>query len=146
MTLALFDLDNTLLQTDSDHAWGVFLNRNNLVDAEEHLQINDYFYGQYSAGTLDIHEYARFSQKFLSENDMDTLATLHKQFMQESILPNISAASRALLDSHREKGHTLVIITATNSFVTGPVARELGVEHLLAIDPKILDGRYTLEN
>ncbi|MGB1256293.1 MAG: HAD family hydrolase [Thiolinea sp.] len=143
MTLALFDLDNTLLQTDSDHAWGRFLSDKKLVDEEEHSRMNDYFYQQYSSGTLDIHEYARFSLKFLSENSRDTLDSLHQQFMQEYILPNISSASRQLLAQHKAENHTLVIITATNSFVTGPIARELGVEHLLAIEPKIIDGQYS---
>ncbi|MGB0847343.1 MAG: HAD family hydrolase, partial [Thiolinea sp.] len=126
MTLALFDLDNTLLQTDSDHAWGRFLSDKKLVDEEEHSRMNDYFYQQYSSGTLDIHEYAHFSLKFLSENSRDTLDSLHQQFMQEYILPNISSASRQLLAQHKAENHTLVIITATNSFVTGPIARELG--------------------
>jgi len=145
MTLALFDLDNTLLQTDSDHAWGMFLARHKLVDSEEYQRANDYFYEQYKAGLLDIDEYANFSQKFLSENDQGTLDTLHQQFMQEDILPNISDASRDLVRQHQEQGHTLVIITATNRFVTAPIAKELGIEHLLAIEIKMAGERYTRE-
>lgn len=145
MTLALFDLDNTLLQNDSDHAWGTFLARHNLVDDTEHRRVNDYFYGQYQAGTLDIHEYAGFSQKFLSENEPARLDELHRQFMQEDILPNISAASRELVKHHQTQGHTLIVITATNSFVTAPIVRELGIEHLLAIEIKMENGRYTRE-
>lgn len=143
MTLALFDLDNTLLQTDSDHAWGSFLARNQLVDDAEYRRMNDYFYAEYTAGTLDIHEYARFSQKFLSENEPSKLDELHQQFMQEEILPNISNASRALVKHHQDRQDTLVIITATNRFVTTPIARELGIEHLLAIEIKMENGRYT---
>lgn len=145
MTLALFDLDNTLLQTDSDHAWGSFLARHQLVDADEHRRMNDYFYAQYKAGELDIHEYARFSQHFLSENELARLDELHQQFMQEDVLPNISSASRELVKHHQDEGHTLVVITATNRFVTAPIVRELGVEHLLAIEIKMENGRYTRE-
>ncbi len=145
MTLALFDLDNTLLQTDSDHAWGSFLARHQLVDDAEHRRMNDYFYEQYTAGILDIHEYAQFSQKFLSENEPTKLVELHQQFMQEDILPNISTASRELVKKHQEQGHTLVVITATNRFVTAPIVHELGIEHLLAIEIKMEDGRYTRE-
>ena len=145
MTLALFDLDNTLLQTDSDHAWGTFLARHKLVDDAEHRRMNDYFYDQYTAGTLDIHEYANFSQKFLSEQEPARLDELHQQFMQEDILPNISEASRERVKHHQDQGHTLIIITATNRFVTAPIAHELGVEHLLAIELKMENGRYTRE-
>ena len=145
MTLALFDLDNTLLQTDSDHAWGTFLARHQLVDADEHHRMNDYFYEQYKAGELDIHEYARFSQQFLSENEPARLDELHQQFMQEDVLPNISSSSRELVKHHQDKGHTLVVITATNRFVTAPIVRELGIEHLLAIEIKMENGRYTRE-
>lgn len=145
MTLALFDLDNTLLQADSDYAWGTFLARHKLVDTAEHRRMNDYFYEQYKAGTLDIHEYAKFSQKFLSENDPARLDELHRQFMQEDVLPNISAASRTLVRQHQDKGHTLVVITATNRFVTAPIVHELGIDHLLAIEIKMENGRYTRE-
>lgn len=145
MTLALFDLDNTLLQTDSDHAWGAFLARHKLVDDTEHRKMNDYFYEQYTAGTLNIHEYAQFSQTFLSKNEPTKLDELHRQFMQEDILPNISTASRELVKHHQDQGHTLIIITATNRFVTAPIAHELGIEHLLAIEIKMDNGRYTRE-
>ncbi|MEZ5535801.1 MAG: HAD family hydrolase [Thiolinea sp.] len=145
MTLALFDLDNTLIKGDSDHAWGEFLVRKELVDAEEYRRINDHFYGQYQQGTLDIREYNRFALKFLSENDMETLNALHRTFMQEVILPIIDDKARQLIDQHRQQGHTLVIITATNSFVTRPIAAELGIEHLLAIEPKIVNGHISRE-
>ncbi len=143
MTLALFDLDNTLLQTDSDHAWGNFLVRHGLVEALEYQRMNDYFYAQYQAGTLDIHEYAQFSQKFLSETTAAKLDELHQQFMQETILPNISTAAYELVQQHRAQQHTLIIITATNRFITAPIARALGIEHLLAIEIKMNNGRYT---
>ncbi len=143
MTLALFDLDNTLLQGDSDYTWGQFLVRKGLVDAEAYTHANRRFYGQYLDGSLDIHAYAAFTFKFLSEYDMDTLAALHREFMHTEIQPIISQAARDLVEKHRTLGHTLVVITATNSFVTRPIATELGIEHLLAIEPKIVKGRYT---
>lgn len=145
MTLALFDLDNTLINGDSDYAWGNFLVKKQLVDAEEYRKANDHFYEQYKNGTLDIHEYNRFTLKFLSENSMATLDALHQTFMQEEILPTISDKARQLIASHKEQGHTVVIITATNSFVTRPIATELGIEHLLAIEPKMVDGHFSRE-
>lgn len=145
MTLALFDLDNTLLQGDSDHAWGDFLIRKKLVDAEEYHKANERFYGQYKTGTLDIHEYNRFALRFLSQHDMAYLNELHAVFMQEAILPIIGDKSRQLVEQHRAQGHTLVIITATNRFVTEPIAKALGIENLLAINPKMADGRIIAE-
>ncbi|PIE00312.1 MAG: HAD-IB family hydrolase [Thiothrix nivea] len=145
MTLALFDLDNTLLKGDSDHAWGEFLINHQLVDAEAYRQANNRFYGQYKDGTLDIHEYSRFTLKFLSENNMETLDRLHRQFMQTMILPMIDDKARQLIHHHREQGHTLMIITATNRFVTEPIATELGIEHLLATEPKRVKGHYSRE-
>lgn len=145
MTLALFDLDNTLIQGDSDHSWGAFLIARQLVDTEEYAQANERFYAQYKAGTLDIHEYNRFALKFLSENEPNYLRELHQEFMQQSILPMISQKSRQLIRDHQQQGHTLVIITATNRFVTEPIAAELGIDHLLAINP-VMDGeRITTE-
>lgn len=145
MTLALFDLDNTLINGDSDYAWGNFLVKKQLVDAEEYRKANDHFYEQYKNGTLDIHEYNRFTLKFLSENSMATLNALHQTFMQEEILPIIGDKVRQLIAAHREQDHTLVIITATNSFVTRPIATELGIEHLLAIEPKLVNGHISRE-
>lgn len=145
MTLALFDLDNTLIKGDSDHAWGEFLVNKNLVGAEEYRLANDHFYGQYQQGTLDIREYNRFTLKFLSENSMETLDALHRTFMQEVILPIIDDKARELVNKHRQQDHTLVIITATNSFVTRPIAAELGVDNLLAIEPKLVNGHISCE-
>lgn len=145
MTLALFDLDNTLINGDSDHAWGNFLVKKELVNGEEYRQANDYFYEQYKKGTLDIYEYNRFALKFLSENTLETLDALHRTFMGECILPIISKKVRRLIATHQAQGHTLVIITATNSFVTRPIATELGIEHLLAIEPKLVNGHISRE-
>lgn len=145
MTLALFDLDNTLLSGDSDYEWGRFLIRKGLVDAISYEQANQYFYEQYKQGTLDIHEFAAFAYKPLSEHSMQTLAALHQEFMTSVIQPLISQAARDLVDQHRQQGHTLMIITATNSFVTRPIAAAFGITHLLATEPKIVNGRYTRE-
>lgn len=145
MALALFDLDNTLIDGDSDYEWGNFLVAKNLVDAEEYKKANTYFYEQYKQSTLDITEYSAFSFKPLSMLSRDKLDSLHKEFMQTFIIPRIKPMTFEVLDMHREKGHTVVIITATNSFITGPIARHLGIEHLIATEPKIVDEKYTTE-
>ena len=145
MTLALFDLDNTLLIGDSDYQWGMFLVRKGLVDATQHAETNKRFYEQYVNGTLNIHDYAAFTFQFLSKHSMEQLQQWRNEYMQEDIRKMIPDAARALVEKHRAQGHTLVIITATNSFVTRPIATEFGVEHLLAVEPKIVDGRYTTE-
>ncbi|WP_020395817.1 HAD family hydrolase [Thiolinea disciformis] len=143
MTLALFDLDHTLLQGDSDHTWGRFLVRKGLVDQETYAQTNNDFYQQYSNGTLDIHEYAAFALHFISQTDRATLEQLHREYMASEILPMISQKARDLVEWHRSQGHTLVIITATNSFVTTPIAKELNIPNLLAIDIQMDGERYT---
>ncbi|SKA84238.1 HAD-superfamily subfamily IB hydrolase, TIGR01490 [Thiothrix eikelboomii] len=145
MTLALFDLDNTLLKGDSDYQWGEFLVRKGLVDAKQHAETNRRFYGQYTNGTLNIHEYAAFTFKFLSDHSKEQLDQWRQEYLQEDVQQMIPAAARALVEKHRTLGHTLVIITATNSFVTRPIATEFGIEHLLAVEPKMENGRYTTE-
>ncbi|MBU0655251.1 MAG: HAD-IB family hydrolase [Gammaproteobacteria bacterium] len=145
MTLALFDLDNTLLSGDSDYEWGQFLVRKGLVDPETYAAENQRFYGQYQQGTLDILEYSAFAFKPLSERSMAELAALHRDFMQESILPIMSDAAHQLVEEHRRQDHTLVVITATNSFITRPIAAAFGISNLLATEPKVVDGRYTRE-
>jgi len=145
MTLALFDLDNTLLSGDSDYQWGQFLVSKNLVNKEEHTARNDEFYAQYVAGTLNIHEFAAFSFETLACRTMEELAELHQQFMTESIEPIMSSKSKALIAQHKAMGHTLMVITATNSFVTRPIVEAFGIEHLIALEPKIVNGRYTTE-
>ncbi len=143
MALALFDLDNTLLAGDSDYLWGVFLAEQGLVDRDHYERENERFYQEYKAGRLDIHEFLRFSLRPLSEIEPQRLQELHRQFMADKIEPIISTAALGLLETHRELGDTLLIVTATNAFVTTPIARRLGVEQLLATEPEILDGRYT---
>ena len=143
MSLAIFDLDNTLLGDDSDYLWGQFLVEQQLVDKDFYERENQRFYEDYKAGTLDILEFLAFSLQPLSRIEPDTLTKLHAQFMREKITPVILPKAKALLESHRENGDTLIIITATNSFITGPIAAALGVDNLIATEPEIIDGRYT---
>lgn len=145
MTLALFDLDNTLLNGDSDYEWGQFLVGKGLVERDYYETANQYFYGQYKQGILDIHEFSAFSFQPLSERSMEELAALHQEFMATVIRPLMSEAAQALVEKHRSQGHTLVIITATNSFITRPIAEAFGIPHLLATEPKVANGRYTRE-
>lgn len=143
MSLAIFDLDNTLLHGDSDHAWGEFLCEQGLVDSEVYRQANDYFYQQYQQGTLDITEFLEFALKPLASIPPAQLSALHQQFMTEKVAPMITDKALALLQKHRDQGDFLLIITATNRFVTGPIAERLGVDAILATDPEQIDGRYT---
>lgn len=145
MTLALFDLDNTLLSGDSDYEWGCFLVRQGLVDAEAYETANRKFYEQYQQGVLDIHAFSAFSFKPLSEHSMEHLAALHQTFMATVIEPLMGETARNTVEHHRRLGHTLMIITATNSFITRPIAAAFGIPNLLATEPRIVNGRYTRE-
>ena len=142
MRLALFDLDNTLLAGDSDHSWGSFLCQHGHVDTVEYQARNDAFYADYCAGKLDVLAYQNFTQAILGSTPMAQLAQWHSQFMSEVIEPLILAKGEALLAKHRAAGDKLVIITATNRCVTGPIAARLGVETLLATECAMQDGRY----
>jgi HAD superfamily hydrolase (TIGR01490 family) len=141
--LAIFDLDNTLLGGDSDHAWGQFLVNQGIVDGESYQKGNDHFYQQYQQGCLDINEFLRFALKPLAEHSKQQLDQWHQQFMKEAISPLRLPKADALLQKHREQGDFLLIITATNLFVTGPIAQSLGVDHILATVPEFIDGAYT---
>jgi len=141
--LAIFDLDNTLLAGDSDHSWGEFLVDKKLVDAQAYAQANDRFYQQYKAATLDIQEYLGFSLAFLTRYSLDELAAFHQEFMRDYVEPMMQPKALALLQKHRAQGDYLLIITATNSFVTHPIAKRLGVDDILASDAEIVNGRYT---
>ena len=145
MTLALFDLDNTLLSGDSDYEWGRFLVKKNLVDRAGYEAENVRFYEQYKQGILDIYEFCAFSFKPLAEHSMETLQVLHDEFMETVIRPLMTGRALELVRQHQERGDTLLVITATNSFITRPIVRAFGIENLLATDPKIVDGRYTTE-
>jgi HAD superfamily hydrolase (TIGR01490 family) len=143
MNLALFDLDNTLLNGDSDFEWSQFLIRIGILDRELFEVKNQAFYDQYKAGTLDIYEFLDFQLKPLSRHSRKVLDAWHLQFMQESVMPMVTQPARDLVQHHRDAGDICVIITATNSFVTSPIAREFGVEHLIATDPEQLNGEFT---
>lgn len=143
MTLAIFDLDNTLLAGDSDHAWGEFVVDAGLVDADSHRRQNDQFYQDYLNGELDVMRYQRFALNPLVGRDKDILDAWHKAFMNTRVKPMLQDKASVLLDDHRKRGHTLMIITATNRFVTGPIAEILGIRHLIATEPAMKDGQYT---
>lgn len=141
MRLALFDLDNTLLSGDSDFEWAQFLIGKGVLDREVYEARNQDFYDQYRSGTLDIHEFLDFQLKPLSRHPRAVLDAWHREFMAERIAPLIGEAARQLLRSHADD--LRVIVTATNSFVTRPIARVLAVEHLIATDPEAADGEFT---
>ena len=143
MALALFDLDNTLLADDSDFLWGCFLVDKGLVDKTAYDIANQRFYDEYKQGTLDIFEFLAFSLKPLTRFTMDELASLHEEFMDRHIRSVMTEKGIAQIKQHRDKGDVTVIITATNRFVTGPIADAFGVDDLIATDPEIVDGRYT---
>ncbi len=132
MALALLDLDNTLLAGDSDYAWGEFVVARGIVDGGDFSHKNDAFYADYQSGSLDIDAYLRFALSPLKGVPEVTLSGWHAMFMRDYIEPMITQASLTLLQKHRLQGDTLVIITATNDFITAPIARRLGVEHLIA--------------
>jgi len=141
--LALFDLDNTLLGGDSDHAWGDYLCERGILDGVAYKARNDEFYQDYLAGTLNLTDYLNFSLEILGRTEMAQLQTWHQEFMRDCVEPIILAKGEALLAEHRAAGDKILIITATNRFVTAPIANRLGVETLLATECEMLDGRYT---
>jgi len=141
MRLALFDLDNTLLAGDSDFEWAQFLIEKGVLDREVYEARNQGFFEQYKAGTLDIHEFLDFQLKPLSRHPRKVLEGWHREFLRNRILPIITRKSRDLVESHRDDARA--IVTATNSFVTGPIAREFGIEHLIATEPEELNREFT---
>jgi HAD superfamily hydrolase (TIGR01490 family) len=144
VSLAIFDLDNTLLRGDSDHAWGEFLVEQGVVDRERFTSENNRYYAAYLAGTLDIYEFLEQHQlRPLAEHDRTTLERWRTEFLRTKITPLISPAARALVEQHRARGDTLLIITATNSFITTPIAAAFGISHLIATEPEELNGQFT---
>ncbi|MGP8291701.1 HAD family hydrolase [Vreelandella zhanjiangensis] len=143
MSLAIFDLDNTLISTDSDHAWGEFLLEQGAVDPVAYREANERFMADYNAGTLDMAAFLEMALKPLADNTPEQLTAWHQQFMVSKIEPHILPKAEELLARHRTKGDTLLIITATNRFITAPIAERLGVDYLIAVNPEIENGRYT---
>ena len=141
--LALFDLDNTLLAGDSDHGWGEFMVAQGLVDRVDYGAKNDAFYQDYLTGSLDMIAYAEFALMPLTHYSALELNTIHQQFMHTTVIPMIAPKTQALLQGHRDAGDILVIVTATNDFITGPIADYLAIPHLIATPAEIINGTYT---
>jgi HAD superfamily hydrolase (TIGR01490 family) len=141
--LALFDLDNTLLAGDSDYNWSLFLISEGLLDAKMHHDRNEQFYADYKAGQLNIVEFLKFQLKPLSEHPKAFLDELHKKYMQKVIRPMMTVKAQNLVDKHKAAGDLCVVITATNSFVTKPIATAYGIEYLIGSDPEMVNGEYT---
>jgi hypothetical protein len=143
-TLVFFDLDNTLLPIDSDHAWGHFLVELGIVNQQEYEQANNRFYELYKSGTLDINEFLDFALKPLASHPRKQLDLWHQEFMRNKIEPHILPQATKLVNDHLSQGHLCCIVTATNSFVTKPIAERFGIKHLIATEPAINhDGEFT---
>jgi len=143
LNLAIFDLDNTLLAGDSDFQWGQFLIEKGLLKREEHEARNIEFYEDYKAGRLDIHAFLNFQLKPLSDHPRAKLNEYLAQYIESKVRPMMTEKARALVNQHKANGDLLMIITATNSFVTGPIAAAFGVEHLIGTDPEQVNGEFT---
>jgi HAD superfamily hydrolase (TIGR01490 family) len=143
MKLALFDLDHTLLNTDSDYSWGEFLVNEGLVDPIRHRQMNDKFYEDYKAGQLDPIAYNEFVFEFLTQHDNEYLTELHELFMKKVIRPQMRPEGFAAIEKHRAAGHELVGITATSDFITAPIFHEFGITEIIATNAEVVDGKYT---
>ena len=145
MNLVLFDLDNTLLAGDSDYEWGQFLIAKGVVDGAHYEAKNKAFYDDYKAGRLDIYAFLAFALRPLATHSRAQLDAWHAEYMETRVKPMITQAARDLVRQHLDEADLVAIITATNSFVTAPIAREFGVPHLIATDPEQHDGEFTGE-
>jgi HAD superfamily hydrolase (TIGR01490 family) len=143
VSLAIFDLDNTLIADDSDYLWGQFLVDQGIVDRDYYEETNKRYYQDYHRGNLNMLEFLAFSLKPLADNDTEQLYQWRSVFLEEIIKPKLLKAARQLVDKHRDKGDTLLVITATNRFVTEPIVKLYGIDNLLATTPEFIDGRYT---
>ena len=143
MSLTLFDLDNTLITNDSDFLWGQYLVEHNIVDAQEYEDKNRQFFEDYEQGHLDIDSYLKFSLKPLTQHSAEQLYQWREHYVSNVIEPLIAPGTPALLERHRQQGDTLMIISATNLFITEPIARLLDVPHILSTRPEKINGRYT---
>jgi len=143
VALAIFDLDNTLLAGDSDHAWGEFLVEQKLVDEQSFKEKNTYYFEQYLAGKLDVFKHQEFILEPLTQHPLEKLHAAREHFLETIIKPMITQKGLDLLQEHKAKGDYLLIITATNAFVTHPIAELLGVDDIIATDPEVVDGQYT---
>ena len=141
--LALFDLDHTLLPIDSDYEWGAFLGRIGVVDAVHFEARNHGYAEQYKAGTLDVLEFLVFSLEVIAHRPIEEIEGWRRRYMTEVIEPAILPQARALVDSHRDRGDLCALVTATNTFVTAPIARAFGFEHLIGSEAEQVGGIYT---
>lgn len=141
--LALFDLDNTLLAGDSDYNWSIFLISEGLLDEKTHHERNEQFYQDYKNGCLDIYAFLKFQLQPLAQHPKAFLDELHQKYMAKVIKPMMTEKAQALVDAHKANGDICMVITATNSFVTKPIATAYGIEHLIGTDPEMVDGQYT---
>ena len=139
--LALFDLDHTLIPTDSDHEWGRFMVKHGMVDAENFARENDRFFADYKAGKLDIHAYLVAMLTPLAKYSRAQLAEFHRQYMHEVIHPAIVPAALDLVRQHRDAGDLCCVVTATNEFITAPIAEVFGVDKLIACEAETVDGQ-----
>tara|TARA_B110001450_G_scaffold135392_1_gene127133 strand:+ start:16774 stop:17430 length:657 start_codon:yes stop_codon:yes gene_type:complete len=144
MPLAMFDLDNTLIGGDSDYLWGEFLCEKGIIeDTASFQKMNEYFYQQYEVGKLDIYAWAEFSFKVLTEYSIDELNDLRQNFIHQKIEPIFLDKAQSCINQHKENGDTVLVITASNTFITAPIAEMYGINHLLATEPEFKDGRFT---
>jgi HAD superfamily hydrolase (TIGR01490 family) len=141
--LTLFDLDNTLIAGDSDYGWAKFLIDEGVLDAEAYEARNAAFFADYQAGRLDIRAFLDFQLKPLADHPTDQLFAWRERFVSERIVPMLLPAARAVVDARRSAGDLMAVVTATNSFVTRPIATLYGIEHLIATEPEQADGRFT---
>ena len=141
--LALFDLDNTLLAGDSDYNWSLFLIRQGLLDEKTHHERNEQFYLDYKNGNLDIYKFLAFQLKPLAEHSVADLNALHANYMESVIRPMMTKKAQDLVNQHKAQGDLCLVITATNSFVTKPIAQAYGIAHLIGTDPEMVNGAYT---
>ncbi|HMH16887.1 MAG TPA: HAD family hydrolase [Burkholderiales bacterium] len=143
MELALFDLDNTLLSGDSDYAWAQFLIEQGVLERAAYEAKNEHFFLQYKTGKLDINEFLDFQLAPLARHPREKLDEWHAEFMRTKIKPMIQAKAIELVQLHRGHGDLCAIVTSTNTFITAPIAREFGVDHLLATELELRDGKFT---
>ena len=143
MTLAIFDLDNTLIADDSDYLWGKFLVDQGIVDRLVYDKINAQFYEDYQNGTLDMMAFLRFALEPLAAHPIEQLHNWRQDFINSIIKPLLLDKAKALVEKHRSQGDTLLVITATNSFITAPIVALYGIENLIATTPEMIDGKYT---
>ncbi len=143
MALAIFDLDNTLLNGDSDNEWGEFIAESGLVDPEQHAKANAQFYDDYKRGELDIYKYGEFVLSSLVDLSNEQLAAMHQQFMRTRVPALLQDNAQQLIQFHKDRGDTLLVITATNRIIVDPIVKLLGIDNLLATDPEYVDGKLT---